>query len=121
MNQTSNIPVTPLGLLKLAALYREKGYKVHFVRKGQLYTKKEAPDFVCITSLFTYAWKPVVRAYRYYHMGFPNAKIRIGGIFASLIPDRIWEHFPEAEVLCGTIEEVDLLIPAWDLAPERLK
>ena len=53
--------------------------------KGEVIPEKE-PNVVYITSLFTYAWKPVHRAVKYYKRKFPKAKIVLGGIYASLMP-----------------------------------
>src|SRR5216684_3415482 len=61
----------PLGLLKLAALHRFRGDTVELVR-GEKHPLRR-PDEVYVTSLFTFAWRPVHRAVRYYKRLFPEA------------------------------------------------
>lgn len=107
----------PLGLLKLATFYRDLGYTCVLVRGKEIYDGPP-PDIICITSLFTYAWEPVVNAYNTYHVKFPNAVIKIGGIYASLMSSHVKDNCKDAEVIVGTSEELDMLLPAWDLVPE---
>ena len=47
----------------------------------------EVPDLVYITSLFTYSWGPVHEAAAYYRACYPNARIVLGGIYATLMPE----------------------------------
>ena len=76
----------PLGLLKLSSLYKAQGHEVRFVRGLELVTRFR-PDEVKVTSLFTWAWKPVWEAVAFYRALFPRAKISLGGVYASLTPD----------------------------------
>lgn len=46
-------------------------------------------DIIYITSLFTYNSQEVIQTIKYYKKKFPNSKIKVGGIFASLLPDLI--------------------------------
>src|SRR5205807_2898542 len=71
----------PLGLLKLAALHRYQGGSVELIRGEKPPSRR--PDRVYVTSLFTYAWKPVHRAVHYYRKLFPGVPISLGGIYAS--------------------------------------
>ncbi len=105
----------PLGLLKLAALHRYKGDTVELVR-GETRPLRR-PDKVYVTSLFTYAWKPVHRAVRYYKKLFADVPVSVGGIYASLLPDHAamsgadWVHK-------GLMDEAEGLLPDYDLVPE---
>jgi len=54
--------------------------------RGQVRPQR-APDKIYVTSLFTYAWKAVHRAVRYYKALFPFVPVSVGGIYASLLPD----------------------------------
>jgi len=108
----------PLGLLKLASIYRKYGYNVTLVRKNQKYNNDSIPDLICITSLFTYSWKAVINSYSYYRNKFKKSQIIIGGIYASLMPGHVRKYCPDAEIYKGVIEEGDLILPAWDLVPE---
>ena len=73
----------PLGLLKLSSLYKAQGHEVRFVSGLELVTRFR-PDEVKVTSLFTWAWKPVWEAVAFYRALFPHAKISLGGVYASL-------------------------------------
>jgi len=100
--------------MKLASYHRSRGQKVKLVRgKQDIYNFN--PDKIEITSLFSYAWKPVHEAIEYYHNLFPNAKIRIGGIYASLMPERIKSFYPFVDVHIGLFEEADKYLPAYDI------
>lgn len=75
----------PIGLLKIGTYLRHsRGHQVQLVF-GE---KAVAPpiDEVWITSLFTYWSEYVHRSARYYRDLFPSAKIRIGGIYSTLLP-----------------------------------
>lgn len=104
----------PLGLLKLAVYHRNVGSKVHLVRGLQDNLEFE-PDLIEITSLFTYSWREVHEAIKYYRMTYPRAKYRVGGIYASLMPNRILKKFPFAEIHKGLYPEAEPLMPAYDL------
>jgi len=107
----------PLGLMKLASYHRSYGNEVKLIR-GINKDIDFTPDRIEITSLFTYAWKPVHEVIEYYHVLFPNAKIRIGGIYASLMPDRLHDIFPYIDVQVGIFKEVENYLPAYDILNE---
>src|SRR2546427_8276708 len=75
----------PLGLLKIAAMHRYRGDSVELVR-GETRPIR-TPEKIYVTSLFTYAWKSVHRAVRFYKGLFPKVTLSLGGIYASLLPD----------------------------------
>jgi hypothetical protein len=76
------------------------------------------PNVIYITSLFTYAWKPVHEAGFHYQKEFPKAKIVVGGIYATLCADHFRNSFPEVEIWQGRIEKIDKLLPDYSLFPE---
>jgi hypothetical protein len=79
----------PIGLLKIGSYHKALGDKVKLVR-GNL-GKKEisfVPDVIMVTSLFTYWSKYVVETVQHYRALYPKAKIIVGGIFASLLPEK---------------------------------
>lgn len=108
----TNFP--PLGLLKLASYHRSRGNQVKLVW-GIKEELNFDPDRIEITSLFTYAWKPVHEAIKFYHAKCSGAKIRVGGIYASLMPQRIKSFFPFIDVHTGLFEEADGYMPAYDI------
>src|SRR5580658_1785592 len=106
----------PLGLLKLSTLYKAQGHEVRFVR-GLSLVARFVPDEIKVTSLFTWAWKPVWEAVAFYRALFPKAKVSLGGIYASLTPDHA-EGSGAHEVISGLINEAEDLMPDYDLVPE---
>jgi len=104
----------PLGLLKLAQFERQSGSTVQLVRGG---VETPAPDKVYVTSLFTYSWRAVHSAVKYYKGRFPKAQVSLGGIYASLLPDHAALSGAD-EVHVGLYSDAEDLMPAWDLVPE---
>jgi len=105
----------PLGLLKIASYYRHEGASVELVRGCTVPNNK--PDQIYVTSLFTWAWKPVWKAIKYYKKMFPASTLKLGGLYASIMK----EHASRAGadyVYKGVLEEVEDFIPAYDLVPE---
>lgn len=107
----------PLGLLKLASYHRSRGNQVKLVR-GIKENLNFTPDRIEITSLFTYAWKPVHDVIKFYHNKFTSAKMRIGGIYASLMPHRLRSFFPFLNTHIGLFDKADDYLPAYDLLNE---
>lgn len=102
----------PIGLLKLASYYRQKGHELELVLG-----KKDPPfypDKIMITSFFTYWSKYVWDCVKYYKQKYPKAKVIVGGIYASLMP----EHCKQSgcdEVFVGVHKEAEKCFPAYDL------
>lgn len=98
-----NNPYPPLGLLKISTWHKRKGHVVQLIKdtphnqtldlfeqKERCYKKlKDHYDLIYITSLFTYQAHYVIESIRYYKNKFPNARIKVGGIMATLIPQYI--------------------------------
>lgn len=89
----------PIGLLKIGSYHKSRGDCVKLVRGLARCGFK--PDKILITSLFTYWASHVHDAARFYHKAYPKAKIMIGGIYASLLPQHCREASPFAEVVPG--------------------
>jgi hypothetical protein len=105
----------PLGLLKLGALRQFRGDTVELVR-GEKHPLRR-PDEVYVTSLFTFAWRPVHKAVRYYKRLFPEAPLWLGGIYASLLPEHAGTSGAD-HVHKGLIDEAEGFMPDFDLVPE---
>jgi len=121
-----NKPSLAIGLLKIAAYMRARGCHVKFVSgiANDMFKLSEISDFlpdeIWITSLFTYWSKYVREAVQYYKKAFPSAYIRVGGIYASLLPpEEVKEYTGCDEVYQGVIPEVEEYAkshpPAYDL------
>jgi len=116
----------PIGLLKIATYLRDHGSQVRLVR-GIPETMEETvklmefnPDEIWVTSLFTYWAKYVKDAVQYYKKMFPDAKVKVGGIYASLFPpEEVKKYTGCDEVHQGIIPEVEEYaknhFPAYDL------
>ena len=105
----------PLGLLKLASYHRVEGDSVELIRGCSFPDRK--PDKVYVTSLFTWGWKEVWEAVRYYKGLFPIAEICLGGIYASLIPEHAKLSGADY-VHVGLFQEAEDLMPAYNLLPQ---
>ena len=113
----------PIGLLKLASYYRELGDSVKLIRGNK--TEKEIrrsgnerwwiPDKIMITSLFTY-WAGYVRdSVAHYRKLYPDARIIVGGVYASLMPDHCKKYTKCDEVFVGVHKGAEKSFPAYDL------
>lgn len=112
----------PIGLLKIASYLENQGLQVRLMR-GTPETIEEIanitsfdPDEVWITSLFTYWAKYVRNAVKYYKTGFPKAKVKVGGIYASLLPKDEVKRYTGCDVVYqGVMEEAENFPPAYNL------
>src|SRR5437879_12716462 len=73
----------PLGLLKIAQLERSRGNAVRLVRGCR---EEPQPDYVYVTSLFTYSWRAVHQAVKYYQTRLPQVPAHLRGLYAWLLP-----------------------------------
>ena len=110
----------PIGLLKIASYLRNNGTEVKLIRGipryiSEIYILAFNPQEVWITSLFTYWSKYVKHAVVYYKNVFPDAKIVVGGIYASLMPDHCKNYTGCDEVKVGVLQEAEKCSPAYDL------
>jgi len=107
----------PLGLLKLISYYRSWADEIKYVR-GHVRDQSFIPNKIMITSLFTYAWKPVHKAIEYYHDLYPNSEIHVGGIYASILPNNIQKSYPYVKIHQGLFNKAEDFIPAYDVLNE---
>lgn len=104
----------PLGLLKLGSYHKLRGDTVELVRGCQSVSAK--PNSIYVTSLFTYSWEPVHQAIAYYKGMFPQVKLALGGIYATLMPEHAKSSGAD-EVYSGIVEAVEDLLPDYSLVP----
>ena len=103
----------PIGLLKLASYHRDKGDKIKLVR-GNQHFPSFYPNQIKITSLFTYWSNYVWESVKFYKKTYPKAKVIVGGIYASLMPDHCRKSGCD-EVFVGVDNRVEKFKPAYDL------
>lgn len=96
-------------------MHKARGDQVYFSRKT-LAPSPEPPDLVYVTSLFTYSWKPVHEAVAYYRTVYPNARVVLGGIYATLMPEHA--ALADAEVHSGLHLKAEGYRPDYSLVPE---
>ncbi|MCJ7635523.1 hypothetical protein MUP77_24435, partial [Candidatus Bathyarchaeota archaeon] len=94
------------------AFHKSRGDTVEFVRYPEKPMIK--PDIIYVTSLFTYSWRNVHEAVRYYKALFPKTELILGGIYASLLPDHAM-HSGADFIYVGFSEEFDNFRPDYSL------
>jgi hypothetical protein len=102
----------PIGLLKLSSFHKSRGDSVKLVRYPERPKKK--PDIIYVTSLFTYSWREVHEAVGYYKRLFPQTRLVLGGIYASLLPDHAMLSGADY-VQIGLVEQAENLKPDYSL------
>jgi len=108
----------PLGLLKLSTYHKMKGDTTELVsfKKAHKFPRAR-PNVVYVTSLYTWEWKPVWDAVRYFKTWFHSVPIWLGGLYASLKPEHA--RLSKADYVHeGLFKEAEDLLPDYDLVPE---
>jgi len=125
-----NNPYPPLGLLKISTWHKRKGDIVQLIKDTphsptlELFEKNERCykkledhyDIIYITSLFTYQAQYVIESIRYYKNKFPKARIKVGGIMATLVPEYIKEK-TGIEPHIGLLRGAENCQPDYNLYP----
>jgi len=110
----------PLGLLKFSAYHKKKGDEVRLVQGFE--DDNFEPNKIYITSLFTYAYEPVHEVIRFYSKKYRKAEIVVGGIYATLCPEHLKEHFEDLKdrmrIHKGLCEKVENIMPDYSLFPD---
>ena len=105
----------PLGLLKISSYLKEQGHTTEYIKGME--NPKQKPHEIYVTSLFTYAWGSVHHTIKFYKEKFPNVKITLGGLYASLMPDHARTSMAD-HVHIGLYDGAENLIPDYDLVPD---
>jgi hypothetical protein len=108
----------PLGLLKISAYHKKRGDTTELLRwsRGDKFPKS-SPDLIYVTSLYTWAWREVHRTVKYYKSWFPDVPVWLGGLYPSL-KSKDAELSGADHIHEGLFEEVEDLLPDYDLVPE---
>lgn len=104
----------PLGLMKISTWHKGQGDAVDFVRGKGLNNRKY--DKVYITTLFTYFAEEVIETINFYKNFYPSSELKVGGIFATLMPEYIKKQTGIAPHI-GLLKSVENCIPDYSLFP----
>ena len=80
----------PMGLMKISTYHKLLGDEVRFVKGYDIEVDEETWDRIYVTTLFTFDFDVVVETINHYKLLVNNINnLYVGGIMASLMPDRI--------------------------------
>ena len=80
----------PMGLMKISTYHKMLGDEVHFVKGFDMKVDEEVWDRIYVTTLFTFDFDIAVQTINHYKMLVNDiSDLYVGGIMASLMPDRI--------------------------------
>lgn len=91
----------PIGLMKIATYHRNKGDYVEFFKGKAPYPKIITFDRVYITTLFTFYFQDTVDTINHYRSFIDDEKIFVGGIAASIMPDKFRDKIGNVIVQTG--------------------
>lgn len=99
----------PIGLMKISTYFKKKGDFVEF-HKG-LMPQSEVIEFnkVFITTLFTFDFDMCVQTINYYIEIVGRNNVYVGGIAASILPEKFRDTIPGLNVLTGQLVSSNIL------------
>ena len=99
----------PIGLMKISSYYKSKGDFVQF-HKGLL-PKNEVITFnkVFITTLFTFDFDMCIKSIKYYASILGINNIFVGGIAATIMPEKFKQEIPNLNILTGQLTSSNVL------------
>lgn len=96
----------PIGLMKLSTYHKAKGDFVHFAKGLSKLAVDKIWDRIYITTLFTFHYELTVSTIRYYKSAVNSiSDIYVGGILASLLPDKLTLSTGISNIVIGQIED----------------
>lgn len=99
----------PIGLMKISTYYKNKGDFVQF-QKGLLPVAEVATfDKVFITTLFTFDFDMCIETIRYYVAVVGIDKVFVGGIAATIMPERFANKVQGIRLLKGQLTSATML------------
>lgn len=111
----------PVGLLKISSYLKSRGIETKLIRLRNQLLKSDLdfdPDLILITSVFTYWANEVKNAVDFSKLHFPKAFTVVGGVFASLMPEKCKEFTGCDYVNEGIILEAEDIKPDYSLLGE---
>lgn len=99
----------PIGLMKISTYFKSKGDFVLF-HKGLLpQIEVSSFDKVLITTLFTFDFEMCVETIRYYIAILGIENVFVGGIAATIMPERFLAEVPNLQILKGQLTSSSML------------
>ncbi|MBE6503857.1 MAG: Fe-S oxidoreductase [Methanobrevibacter sp.] len=110
----------PVGLLKISTFLKNNGIQTKLIRLNDGLNHDEEilefnPDFVMVTSVFTYWFNEVKDAIDYSKKVLPNVNVMVGGILASLHPDVCRDEMDCDYVYEGVLDCAEHLPPDYSI------
>lgn len=93
----------PLGLMKISSYFKSQNKKVEFLR-NPIQTNC---DLICLTTLFTYDYNIVCKTVKELRFWNPDTLIIIGGIAASIQPNKFSNIVNNVQVFTGFSDVLD--------------
>ena len=107
-----------VALMKFSAKHKLLGDTTEYI-KGEKEASK-TPDIIYISTIFTYYAFETIRCINYYKDKYGISKIQVGGVFATLMPEYIFEK-TGIKPFIGCIDELDRIKPDYDIVQEMIK
>lgn len=108
-----------LALMKISAKHKALGDTCLYV-KGNNYFLPFKPDIIYVSTIFTYYASDYIDTINFYKKSFPKAKMEVGGIFATLMPEYI-EEKTGIKPFVGYSKELDSIPPDYSLYDSIIK
>lgn len=113
----------PMGLMKISTYHKQLGDEVRFVKGFCSDVDKEVWDRIYITTLFTFDFDVDVETINHYKLLVNNIdNLYVGGIMASLMPDKIAEAtgIERSHVLTGLFTDTSVVGDDNDINVDEL-
>jgi len=104
----------PLGLMKISTYHKRRGDEVVFYKGTSAEVRDRGWEIIYIATMFTYQWKGTIDTIKFYQRQKGNARIIVGGILASLLPEDLDSETGLAPMV-GLWPQVDRLPPDYSL------
>lgn len=113
----------PMGLMKISTYHKQLGDEVRFVKGFSSDVDKEVWDRIYITTLFTFDFDVDVETINHYKLLVNNIdNLYVGGIMASLMPDKLAEAtgIERSHVLTGLFTDTSVVGDDNDINVDEL-
>ena len=113
----------PMGLMKISTYHKQLGDEVRFVKGFSSDVDKEVWDRIYITTLFTFDFDVDVETINHYKLLVNNIdNLYVGGIMASLMPDKLAEAtgIDRSHVLTGLFTDTSVVGDDNDINVDEL-